>query len=89
MSSRTTRASHPGQQGRVTQDNKDASSLEQKDTFGNIAFQAREKETKRQESQSFTGLTLLLAVPRAGIEPAHLAVLVFETNASTYSAIWA
>ena len=28
-------------------------------------------------------------VPRAGIEPAHLAVLVFETNASTYSAIWA
>ena len=30
-----------------------------------------------------------LPVPRAGIEPAHLAVLVFETNASTYSAIWA
>ena len=29
------------------------------------------------------------SVPRAGIEPAHLAVLVFETNASTYSAIWA
>lgn len=31
----------------------------------------------------------LFSVPRAGIEPAHLAVLVFETNASTYSAIWA
>ena len=30
-----------------------------------------------------------IIVPRAGIEPAHLAVLVFETNASTDSAIWA
>jgi site-specific DNA recombinase len=28
-------------------------------------------------------------VPRAGVEPAHLAILVFETNASTNSAIWA
>ncbi len=28
-------------------------------------------------------------VPRAGIEPARLAALVFETNASTNSAIWA
>lgn len=27
-------------------------------------------------------------VPRTGIEPARLAALVFETNASTYSAIW-
>ncbi len=25
-------------------------------------------------------------VPRAGLEPAHLAILVFETNASTNSA---
>lgn len=32
---------------------------------------------------------ILNSVPRAGVEPAHLAVLVFETNASTYSAIWA
>lgn len=29
------------------------------------------------------------SVPRAGIEPARLAALVFETNASTNSAIWA
>ena len=28
-------------------------------------------------------------VPRAGIEPARIASLVFETNASTNSAIWA
>ena len=31
----------------------------------------------------------VLSVPRAGIEPARLAALVFETNASTNSAIWA
>ncbi len=28
-------------------------------------------------------------VPRAGLEPAHLSILVFETNASTNSATWA
>tara|TARA_R110000850_G_scaffold210998_1_gene336957 strand:+ start:2698 stop:2901 length:204 start_codon:yes stop_codon:yes gene_type:complete len=28
-------------------------------------------------------------VPRAGVEPARLAALVFETNASTDSATWA
>ena len=27
-----------------------------------------------------------MLVPRAGLEPAHLAILVFETNASTNSA---
>ena len=31
----------------------------------------------------------VFSVPRAGIEPARLAALVFETNASTNSAIWA
>ncbi len=30
-----------------------------------------------------------LPVPRAGLEPAHLSILVFETNASTNSATWA
>ena len=31
----------------------------------------------------------LVFVPRAGIEPAHLAVLDFESSASTNSATWA
>ena len=31
----------------------------------------------------------LLKVPRAGVEPARVAPLVFETSASTDSAIWA
>ncbi len=30
-----------------------------------------------------------LKVPRAGVEPARVAPLVFETSASTDSAIWA
>ena len=29
------------------------------------------------------------SVPRTGLEPVHREVLVFETNASTNSAIWA
>ncbi len=33
--------------------------------------------------------SLLSLVPRAGVEPARVAPLVFETSASTDSAIWA
>ena len=33
-------------------------------------------------------LTLFI-VPRPGLEPGWIAPLVFETSASTYSAIWA
>ena len=33
--------------------------------------------------------TTLFSVPRAGLEPAHREILVFETNASTNSAIGA
>ena len=33
--------------------------------------------------------TPLSCVPRAGVEPARIAPLVFETSASTDSAIWA
>ena len=40
--------------------------------------------TKKGEKQ-----TSLLSVPRAGVEPARVAPLVFETSASTDSAIWA
>lgn len=32
---------------------------------------------------------VLFLVPRPGIEPGWVAPLVFETSASTYSAIWA
>ena len=32
---------------------------------------------------------VVLLVPRAGVEPARVAPLVFETSASTDSAIWA
>ena len=39
---------------------------------------------KLEESEDFSN-----SVPRAGIEPARIAPLVFETNASTNSAIWA
>ena len=34
-------------------------------------------------------LLAIFLVPRAGIEPARIAPLVFETSASTDSAIWA
>ena len=34
-------------------------------------------------------LVLRTRVPRAGVEPARVAPLVFETSASTDSAIWA
>ena len=40
--------------------------------------------TKKGEKQAS-----LLSVPRAGVEPARVAPLVFETSASTDSAIWA
>ena len=35
------------------------------------------------------GILVLSLVPRAGVEPARVAPLVFETSASTDSAIWA
>ena len=35
------------------------------------------------------GIDNFLGVPRPGLEPGCLAALVFETSASTYSAIWA
>ncbi len=38
---------------------------------------------------SYSTLLLLSLVPRAGVEPARVAPLVFETSASTDSAIWA
>ena len=41
--------------------------------------------TKKPSETFFTWLS----VPRAGVEPARIAPLVFETSASTDSAIWA
>ena len=45
----------------------------------------QEYETKNGESRK----TLSVSVPRPGIEPGWVAPLVFETSASTDSAIWA
>ncbi len=45
------------------------------------------KMEKNKKSYKFFNLQLL--VPRPGIEPGWIAPLVFETSASTDSAIWA
>ena len=39
--------------------------------------------------QHFAFGDFVLKVPRAGVEPARVSPLVFETSASTDSAIWA
>ena len=46
---------------------------------------SNQKETTKKGEK----LASLLSVPRAGVEPARVAPLVFETSASTDSAIWA
>ncbi len=61
-----------------------------------------EKQVSKQHFWFFAGLGMMqkkkslqvvdlqrFAVPRAGVEPAQVALLVFETSASTDSAIWA
>ena len=50
------------------------------------------KERKIAKPLVFKGLAIACRVelvPRAGVEPARVAPLVFETSASTDSAIWA
>ena len=42
---------------------------------------------EKENEESFS--TFPASVPRAGVEPARVAPLVFETSASTDSAIWA
>ena len=47
-------------------------------------------ENKKPPASAWTYRGLVLSpVPRAGVEPARVAPLVFETSASTDSAIWA
>ena len=41
------------------------------------------------ENQRLMNINVVQFVPRAGVEPARVAPLVFETSASTDSAIWA
>ena len=50
--------------------------------------EGREKKNPLQISD-LQGIDNFLGVPRPGLEPGCLAALVFETSASTYSAIWA
>ncbi len=52
------------------------------DTFGN-------KKSSEIQSFFYWKTSRQRFVPRAGIEPARIAPLVFETSASTDSAIWA
>ncbi len=47
------------------------------------------EKQKRAVTNWVTAHFYLNQVPRAGIEPARVAPLVFETSASTDSAIWA
>ena len=42
---------------------------------------------QKENGESFS--TFSVSVPRAGVEPAQVSLLVFETSASTDSAIWA
>ena len=47
-------------------------------------------QKRKRKMQVFENQALAFCwVPRAGIEPARIAPLVFETSASTDSAIWA
>ena len=53
-----------------------------------ICQQAKElREPKKVDGERFSSFPV--SVPRAGVEPARVAPLVFETSASTDSAIWA
>ena len=51
-------------------------------------FWEHTNKKKRVKYLIFKYLTLFL-VPRPGVEPGRIAPLVFETSASTDSAIWA
>ena len=44
---------------------------------------------KKKTAKSLFNFLAVLLVPRPGIEPGWIAPLVFETSASTDSAIWA
>ena len=55
-------------------------------TWCKISFQEKAKALQVFDLQRFLCFCL---VPRAGVEPARVAPLVFETSASTDSAIWA
>ena len=44
---------------------------------------------KEEDAPHFSVRCILISVPKTGLEPVRLAALVFETNASTNSAIWA
>ena len=54
----------------------------------NVIFFTFRKKAEKAERSIFSD-TPLYSVPRAGVEPARIAPLVFETSASTDSAIWA
>ena len=50
---------------------------------------SHQKQQNKNANRLIDKRLTFLAVPRAGVEPARVAPLVFETSASTDSAIWA
>ena len=54
-----------------------------------LIFQETNKLRGNKNGESEDSLALETIVPRAGVEPARVTPLVFETSASTDSAIWA
>ena len=62
---------------------------DKEEIFGHFWRKWEKKIAKSLLSKNLTINFELNLVPRAGVEPARVAPLVFETSASTDSAIWA
>ena len=57
--------------------------------IGNLVKIGNPLATQKKKAPCKSTTYKVFQVPRAGVEPARVAPLVFETSASTDSAIWA